>query len=70
MIRDSSGIENVQFFRQITDVYLCKHNIPYASECTGSCVKYRCPFSKSCSFCIKGGICRSKLSGKKGIACF
>ena len=68
MIRDTNGIDNVRLFRRITDVYLCKHNIPYASESTGSCVRYRCPFTKSCSFCIKGGISRSKLSGKKGVA--
>ena len=69
MIRDTNGIENARLFRRIADVYLCKHNIPYASESTGSCVRYRCPFTKSCSFCIKGGISRSKVSGKKGAVC-
>lgn len=65
-VQTNAKIDNVQEFKSLVDIYLSKHNIPYSRESSGSCILYRCPFSDTCSFCIKGGICRSKSPGKKG----
>lgn len=60
-------IESYNYFKEITDVYLSKHCIPYTRDSSGSSVVYRCPFVDNCSFCIRGGISRSKTPEKKGI---
>lgn len=69
-IQPNAKIESYQFFKEITDVYLSKHKIPYTRETSGSSVVYRCPFVDSCAFSIRGGISRSKVPGKKGISTF
>ena len=66
-VQPNSKLDNIHHFKNLADVYLSKHNIPYSRESSGSCIKYRCPFSVECNFCIKGGICRSKSPGKRGI---
>ena len=66
-IKQKVVLESADLLRNIVDVYLCKHGIPYTRESSGSGVVYHCPFSANCNFRITSTICRSKSPGKRGI---
>lgn len=69
-VKVNTKMNNPQQFKDIVDVYLSKHNIPYTRDSSGSMIVYRCPFDSSCSFCVRGGVCRSKVVSRRGMLLF
>lgn len=65
-VRVNSKISSSKLFKEIVDVYLCKHNIPYTHDSSGSQIAYRCPFDNACTFSIRAGVSRSHSTGKRG----